>query len=170
MAQMTPQQKKSQAARRNAAARARLSEEGTEGAEDAERATEGEVYRMAPEDRRQGRRAEAGQYNGPRARPRAVAFGTEQIVVPFEGRDWLIDPSPLDNWDDLEDFADEDAEMDEKRGAREAVSSVRALFGGDPDRWAEFKDHLRDRYGYVSRNLVFEFLAIAREEAESLGN
>ena len=167
MAQMTPQQKKAQAARRNAAARARVSDEG---AEDAERATEGEVYRMEPGDRRRGRRAEEGQYTGPRARPRAVVYGTEQIVVSFEDREWLIDPSPLDNWEDLEEFADEEEEMDEKRGAREAVSSVRALFGNDPDRWSEFKEHLRDRYGYVSRNLVFEFLTVAREEAENLGN
>lgn len=166
MPQMTPEQKKAAAKRRNAAARARVNDDA---AQDAEQATEGEVYRMPADHRSRAASTQEGQYRGPRARPRAVAFGSESLVITYEGADWVVNPAPLDNWEDLEQL-DGAKEMDEITAARDAVRTLKALFDNDEQRYTEFKDYLRDKYGYVSRNLVFEFVQVVREEAENLGN
>ena len=171
MAQMTPAQKKAQAARRNKVERAHLSEDdGAVDAQDTD-AQPAPVARRVPTDHRAAQRAaNEGRYTGPVARPRPRAFGTDALVVTYEDADWYVNPAPLDNWDDLEETAESDKPMDEVTASKDAVRTLKALFFNDPETYAGFKEHIRERYGYVSRNVVFDFIATVREEAESLGN
>ena len=171
MAQMTPAQKKAQAARRNGLERARVSED--DGAVDVqgEDDQDARVARRFPTDHRAAQRAaNEGKYTGPKARPRPKAFGTDALVVTYEDADWYVNPAPLDNWDDLEETAESEKPMDDVTASKDAVRLAKALFFNDADTYAGFKDHIRDRYGYVSRNVVFDFINTVREEAESLGN
>lgn len=171
MAQMTPAQKKAQAARRNGLERARLSEDdGAVDAQDPDAQAE-PVARRVPTDHRAAQRAaNEGKYTGPKARPRPKAFGTDALVVTYEDADWYVNPAPLDNWDDLEETAESEKPMGDASAAKDAVRITKALFFNDPETYAGFKEHIRERYGYVSRNVVFDFINTVREEAESLGN
>lgn len=166
MAQLTPEQKRQAARKRNAAARANLN---ADAAREADEATADEVHRLPADHReRNPRKAEAGQYGGPPGRPRFVAYGTDTILVEYEGRDWAVNPMVLDSWDDFMD--DDQRPMDDLSIKAEARRLIFALFEDDRARVAELVNYLRDVYGYVSTNLLLGFLDEARREAEKAGN
>lgn len=165
MAQLTPQQKKDAARRRNAAARRELSTADNAEAEESTR--DEQVYRVPADRKRPQRPAPAGEYGGPAARPRFVALGSESIVIEYEGADWLVNPSALDDWEDVENALNE---TQPKSELQDIYDTIMRVFEGDRGRYTDLKEHLRDRYGYVSANLMLGFVDTVRTEAEKLGN
>lgn len=162
---ITPEQKRQAAQRRNLAQRRDLAAEA-----EAEQATAPEHHtpqpvRVAPDDYR--RAAQSGQYGGPVARPTFVAYGLDPILVEYEGRDWMITPAALDDWDDVEDAAAGKAPTNE---AADIIETIKALFDNEQARYDELKAHLKSVYGYVPGQLMLGFVAEARKAAESQGN
>lgn len=167
MAQLTPQQKKDAARRRNAAARRELSTADNAEAEESTR--DEQVYRV-PADRKRPQQDQPYRgtgYGGPAARPRFVALGSESIVIEYEGADWLVNPSALDDWEDVENAL---SETQPKSELQDVYDTIMRVFEGDRGRYSDLKEHLRDRYGYVSANLMLGFVDTVRTEAEKLGN
>lgn len=165
MAQLTPQQKKDAARRRNAAARRELSTADNAEAEESTR--DEQVYRVPADRKRAQQPARAGEYGGPTARPRFVALGNESIVVEYEGADWLVNPAALDDWEDVENAL---SETQPKSELQDIYDTIMRVFEGDHERYLTLKEHLRSIYGYVSANLMIGFVQQVRTEAEKLGN
>lgn len=165
--QVTPQQKIEAAKRRNAAQRREAGyapDPGEEVAPDDQR--EAVVRRVETSDRRPPQRpaqAQPGRYGGQPAAEPFKPYGTDELVVEYEGGEFLVTPWVLDDWDDVEAQAEGRGPKNE---AEEIIGTIRALFDHDPARYQGLKQHIRDVHGYVSGNLMLGFIAEVRRVAE----
>lgn len=165
MPQLTPQQKKAAAARRNSAQRAEAGYAPEPGEDDLP-VDDLPVRRVEVGDRlppQRSQQAQPGQYGGQPASEPFKPYGFDELVVEYEGGEFLVTPWVLDDWDDVEAQAEGRGPANE---AQEIVSTIKSLLGDDPDRYVGLKQHIRAVHGYVSGNLMLGFIAEVRKVAE----
>lgn len=164
MSNLTPQQKKAAAARRNSTQRREAGYAPEPGEDDL--GDDRPVRRVETGDRlppQRSQQAQPGQYGGQPVAEPFKPYGTDELVVEYEGGEFLVTPWVLDDWEDVEAQAEGRGPANE---AQEILQTVKALLGNEPDRYDGLKQHIRAVHGYVSGNLMLGFIAECRRVAE----